>query len=180
MAKSAATQVCLGTEEIAMGYNSELGPIDPQIPFRGEWTAAYTIKEGLELIETRAKEKPEVPTQVYQAIAQHYDPALLRRAEKAINYIEDMATEIAGNMFNDDDEATDCVEELLELNPHGKSINIEQAENMGLNIFDLRDHEDLWSKIWELYIRSDTIMDEHGREKLWETKDHTISTGGDG
>lgn len=179
MAKSAATQVCLGTEEIAMGYNSELGPIDPQIPFRGEWTAAYTIKDGLEFIEKRARDNPEVPTQIYQAIAQHYDPALLKDAEKAIEYIRDMATEIAGNMFDDDEEAEECVESLLELEPHAKSINPDEAEEMGLEIFDIRQHEELWSKVWELYIRSDTIMSEHNRDKLWETKDHTISIGGE-
>ena len=179
MAKSAATQVCLGTEEIAMGYNSELGPIDPQIPFRGEWTAAYTITEGLEFIESRAKNNPEVPTQIYQAIAQHYDPALLKDAEKAVEYIRDMATEIAGNMFEDDKTAEECVEKLLELEPHAKSINQDEAEDMGLNIFDLREHDDLWSDVWELYIRTDTIMQEHNRDKVWETRDHTIAIGGE-
>lgn len=176
MAKSAATQVCLGSGQICMGYNSELGPIDPQIQFRGEWTAAYTIKEGLEYIENRAESNPDVPVQIYQAIAQHYDPALIKRADKAIEYIRDSATDIAGNMFDDDEKANECVEKLLDLEPHAKSITADDATDMGLDIFDLRENGHIWSAVWELYIRSDTIMSQEERGKLWETKEHVISS----
>jgi len=175
MAKSAATQVCLGSEKIGMGYNSELGPIDPQIPFQNDWTAAYTIKEGMEYIEDRAKENPDVPTQIYSAIAQHYTPAKLKEAEKAIEYIEQSATDIAGNMFDNDQEARDCVEYLLELEPHGKSISLDEARNLGLEILDLRTHDRLWNIIWEYYIRADRTLRGNPHNKIWETTEHNIA-----
>lgn len=177
MAKSAATQVCLGSEEIWMGTNSELGPIDPQIPFRGEYTAAYTIIEGLEFIEGRAATREDVPTQLYSAIAQHYDPAKIREAHRAVEYIKESAQEIAGNMFDDEERAEECVEELLSEQVHSKAINIEDAVDKGLKIRDMREYPDLWAVLWELYIRSDVVMGENNRAKLWETKNHTISIG---
>lgn len=177
MAKSAATQVCLGSEEIWMGYNSELGPIDPQIPFNGEYTAAYTIKEGLEFIEQRAANKGNVPTQIYSAIAQHYTPAKLREAHKSIEYVKESATEMAGDMFDTEEEARECVEELLSEQIHSKAIDISAAQSKGLKVQDMRSMEELWDDIWELYIRSDVVMNENDRGKLWETKDHTITIG---
>lgn len=179
MAKSAATQVCLGSEEIWMGYNSELGPIDPQIPFNGEYTAAFTITEGLEFIESRAAEKENVPTQIYSAIAQHYSPAKLREAFKAIEYVQESATEIAGNMFDSEEEAERCVKGLLSEQIHSKAINIADAQEKGLKTADMRtqEREELWEDVWELYIRSDVTMEQNDRSKLWETKDHTISIG---
>jgi ClpP class serine protease len=45
IAKSAATILALGTDEIIMGYTSELGPIDPQVPITisglTQWVSAF-------------------------------------------------------------------------------------------------------------------------------------------
>ncbi len=154
MAKSAATQVCLGSETIWMGTPSEIGPIGPKIPFRGTYTSAKIIIKGLKLIEGRAKENEDVPIHIYSAIAQHYDPALLKRAEKAIEYVRNSAVEITKRMFDDKEKAKKCINELLEMEPHGKAINIEDAKKKGLKVKALSEFPEVWSKVWEIFLRS--------------------------
>src|SRR6185437_16015899 len=50
LAKSAATILALGTDEIIMGYTSELGPIDPQVPIfvsgTTQWVSAFSFVEA--------------------------------------------------------------------------------------------------------------------------------------
>ena len=50
VAKSAATILALGTDEILMGYTSELGPIDPQVPIAvsgmTQWVSAFAFVEA--------------------------------------------------------------------------------------------------------------------------------------
>lgn len=176
MAKSAATQVCLGSDEIWMGANSEIGPIGPKIRFRGSWVSATTILEGVDYIENKAKNNPDVPTNIYASIAQHYDPAKLREAEQAIDYIRNSASEIASQMFEEESDALDCIDELLKTEPHGKAIGIKQANNMRLNIRDLRNEEVLWSNIWEIYLRTEHVLDQ-GHDKVFVNKSDVLIQG---
>src|SRR5690625_3325118 len=57
MAKSAATLLAIGTDEIVMGAPSELGPIDPQISDRrtGVYGATQSIRDCFDFIEQRFK-----------------------------------------------------------------------------------------------------------------------------
>ena len=44
IAKSAATILALGTDEIIMGYTSELGPIDPQVPVNVHDAVGFCVR----------------------------------------------------------------------------------------------------------------------------------------
>jgi ClpP class serine protease len=50
VAKSAATVLALGADQIMMGYCSELGPIDPQVPIvvsgMTQWVSAFAFVEA--------------------------------------------------------------------------------------------------------------------------------------
>src|SRR5690606_24079041 len=47
LAKSAATMICFGADQIIMSESSELGPVDPQVPFMDgnqvNWLPAHTL-----------------------------------------------------------------------------------------------------------------------------------------
>jgi len=60
-AKSAATLIALGADQIAMGYLSELGPIDPQVPVvvsgQRHYVSANSFIEAKEALEKKISEK---------------------------------------------------------------------------------------------------------------------------
>lgn len=69
VAKSAATILALGTDEIIMGYTSELGPIDPQVPINvsgmTQWISAFAFVEArdklmAQIAEATKKKEPTV------------------------------------------------------------------------------------------------------------------------
>lgn len=165
-AKSAATQICLGSNEVFMGRNSELGPIDPLIRFRSQRVRAKTILNAVENL-AKWEEQWEMSQTAIGAIAGNFDPHLIQQAEDSIDYIEERATEIAQGMLDEDEESPDeaarnIVNNLMEARTHGRSINIEEAEEIGLNVFDLRSSEytDLWDNIWEYYLRTASYVRE--------------------
>ena len=84
-AKSAATMIALGSDEILMGYLSELGPIDPQ--FRtapiGPGLPARSLIDGLDVIRKKVQEGD--PIQLYYPMLMQIRPEQIARAERAIN-----------------------------------------------------------------------------------------------
>lgn len=165
MAKSAATQICLGANEIFMGRNSELGPIDPLIRYRNQRVRAKTLLNATENLHIWEEEWDLSPA-VVNAIASNFDPHILQQAQDSIDYVEERATEIASGMIDEeedpDERANEIVDALMESRTHGKSINISEADQIGLNVFDLRDEEfdGLWNDIWEYYLRTESTVRE--------------------
>lgn len=174
MAKSAATQICLGSNIIHMGSNSELGPIDPQIPFQGRYVGAQTIIDGWKRIKENARESEDVPVELYATIAQGLSAVKLEEAEKSVEYIQDQSVEIAGHMFDEDEKAEDCIEELLSIHPHSKVIDYERADNLGIKTKDLRNEDSIWDTTWELYIRSKNNMSKREMGTMWETTSDSL------
>lgn len=181
-AKSAATQICLGSNQIFMGRNSELGPIDPLIRFRNQRVRAKTILNAVGNLSTWEQEWDMSPTAI-RAIAANFDPHLIQQAEDSIEYIEERASEIAQGMIDDgvsdpDQEARNIVNDLMEARTHGRSINIEEAEDIGLNIYDLRPdgYTGLWDNIWEYYLRSASYVREDvgAPAKIMDTCNETL------
>lgn len=166
MAKSAATQICLGSNEILMGRNSELGPIDPLIRYRNQSVRAKSILNAMENLAVW-EEKWDWSGAALNAIASNFDPHLIQQAEDSVEYIEERATEISIGMIDEDVEDPDSraeqiVNELMEARTHGRSINIEEADEIGLNVRDLRDGDTsgLWDNIWEYYLRTNAYVRE--------------------
>ncbi len=69
IAKSAATILALGADQILMGYCSELGPIDPQVPIAvsgiTQWVSAFAFVEArdkliVQIAEAIKKNEPTV------------------------------------------------------------------------------------------------------------------------
>ena len=88
-AKSAATLIALGADEIVMGDTSELGPIDPQIVVTtaGGQTIdrpAQSFLDGLRAIQEETDRTNGKLSPVYFPLLQQLDPALIDFCKKAI------------------------------------------------------------------------------------------------
>jgi hypothetical protein len=92
-AKSAATLIAIGADEIVMGYCSELGPIDPQVEITtasGERMGrpAQSFLDGLEEIVSSVGSGALSPA--YFPLLDKLDPALIDFCKKALKRSQDM------------------------------------------------------------------------------------------
>lgn len=184
MAKSAATLIALGTDEIIMGYISELGPIDPQLIISTpqgsrDRIPARSITDSWEEMESRIKKEGTIPL-IYIPILNNYDLSKLDYCRKAIDRTKKFAeTWLQKYMFKaDHKKAKEIAENLADVSTHlshAKVIDPQDAIDMGLKINLLDKNNDLWQLIWELYVRSEVNLRSNKAIKLIETDKISIS-----
>jgi ATP-dependent protease ClpP protease subunit len=94
MAKSAATMVCLGAQDIGMSRTSELGPIDPQIRVsEGVYYAAHEIIESYnELMKNASATKGKVEPFLQQLY--RFDATQIRWIKSAQQLSESIAVNV--------------------------------------------------------------------------------------
>jgi ClpP class serine protease len=192
IAKSAATILALGTDQIIMGYTSELGPIDPQVPVIvsgiPQYVSAFAFVEARDklmakIAEATIKKQPTVGllTQLAGLNVPFIDEMenQMAFAEKtAINLLNKyMLVPIHKKAATRKKNAKTIAQKLLskKLFPiHGHYINGQTAKDMGLEV-ELLDREDpLWKLIWDYYIRCELQMNiqlqpPHIKTKLFES-----------
>jgi len=190
VAKSAATILALGTDEIIMGYTSELGPIDPQVPIivsgTTQWVSAFAFVEA----------RDKLIKQIAQASKKKQLALLTQLAGLNIPFTDEMENQIGfakktavtllnkymlvpvyKNATKRKKNAEAIAQKLLskELFPvHGHYINGQTAKNMGLQVELLDKDDPLWRQIWEYYIRCEVQMNigmppGHIKTKLFES-----------
>jgi Serine dehydrogenase proteinase len=146
-AMSGGTMVSLAADNIVMGRQSQLGPIDAQMPVGGRSVSARAIVEQFEeaqreiLGDTRR-------AAVWAAILQSLGPALLVEAKNALDYGEHMVARWLGQrMFRADQEKADSVAAYFnraqQHRSHGRRIDRNEARSQGLQIEDLETDADL-------------------------------------
>ena len=168
MAKSAATMVCLGADEIIMSKTSELGPIDPQILIRDEdnrpigYQAAHEIVDSYnELMERANATKGRIEPYLQQL--SRYDARDIRKIRSA----QGLSESIAVNLLKKGvlkrlriAQIKKNIEPLI--NPlatqdHGRPLFADDAKKCGLNVRMVDNQDELWRLVWELYIRLDFL-----------------------
>jgi hypothetical protein len=100
MAKSAATMVALGSDQIVMGYLSELGPIDPQIPFTAgggkRFISAQSFLDGqsdvLESIEQAQKDERSIIGYISLLNSADMSPAFIAEMRREIAFGQDLVS----------------------------------------------------------------------------------------
>jgi hypothetical protein len=185
-AKSAATLIALGSDQIVMSDTSQLGPIDPQFihvirPGQAIFIPAHSIiKSYKELIERVNNQGKLLPADVPQLAG--IDLAYIDLASTAIARAEELArTWLKRYMLcGRDQEAEDTVQILVGRKPkflsHDQVVNYAEARNLlNLNIEYLPPHDPLWELIWELYVRSDMFCHQTQQAKIFESE--SISMG---
>ena len=192
-AKSAATLIALGSDEIVMGYCSEIGPIDAQVlvvvggvPRYVSAQSFIDSKASLEEEFKRAVKAKEDPRAILQQIAS-LDVTFIDHCGKLMDFGKEVARKyLTTYMFGKitpPSRRNAMVEKVLkglssvgEFKVHGRMINANAAKNdLHLNVKLLGKADDLWRDLWQYYIRADVFMSRTaGLAKLIETKDEML------
>jgi ATP-dependent protease ClpP protease subunit len=158
-AMSAGTMISLAATRIVMGRQSQLGPIDPQMPVgNGNRSgSARAITEQFERAETEIIGNQQ-KAHVWAPILQSLGPALLQEAEDALDYGTNMVSEwLEEEMFSDREDAAEKAEEVAEYfkssqhKSHGRRIDKHEAESQGLEVESLEDDQELQEAVLTAY-----------------------------
>lgn len=171
-AKSAATMIALASDQVIMGYLSELGPIDSQILVPNpdgtiRLIPAQSVIDGIELLGSRiAKAKKEgTPLEHYVSMAYRVDPSLWDLAIKAQELSSQFAQKWLTKFMCKGDEklAEEITSKFMDVTKflsHGRMISTEDAKGILPKdaVIELGRDDPLWNIIWELYVRLETRL----------------------
>lgn len=176
IAKSAATLLALGADQILMGYCSELGPIDPQVPIvvsgMTQWISAFAFVEARDKLMGQiaaATKKKEPTVGLLQQLAGLNIP-FTDEMENQIGFAKKTAVALLGKYMLGPKlpvtktrvkKANEIAQKLLskELFPvHGHYIDGATAKQLGLEVDVLDKDDSLWKLIWGYYIRCEVQM----------------------
>ena len=174
-AKSAATMVCLGADQIVMSPTSELGPIDPQVLYDmgngPQWVAAHHIVESYDELFDKAVESKNADIAPYLQQLGSFNSVHVDTLRTAIELSKKIAiSSLEKGMMSGKNKAD--IEEKIKpfIDPnftksHGRGITSEQAKECDLNVVEIDPNTELWKAVWGLYLRSKYVV-------------NTITTGG--
>jgi membrane-bound ClpP family serine protease len=146
LAMSAGTMIACACEEIIMGKQSSLGPIDPQF---GNLPAHGIVEEFKRAHQEIRTDPSKIP--LWQPIIAKYNPTLIGECEKAIQWSNDMVKEwLARGMLRDCDDpvskAADVATELSDhalTKSHARHLSAEKCKSIGLKVSMLEDDQRL-------------------------------------
>ncbi len=133
-AKSNGTVIALASNEIVMGANSELGPIDPNLSVQeGQFVPAHFIIN-----------------------APNVDPLLRQVAEQAIKQTQKLANTVLKErmLASADIQVIENITERISTRnfyySHGSVIDYKEAEQLGLKVSYLEPSNEIWKRFWLL------------------------------
>lgn len=197
LAKSAATLLALGADEILMGEPSELGPIDPQVP---SLTTPYPIsaydyidaREQLEKALKKAEQEGGPTMYLLQELA-GLDIPFITHCEKLTEFSRELAAGFLRKyMLRDDPDAAAKAAETAKnlLSPalykiHERRISartILGRKDLHLKVKLLKVDDPFWQHVWALYVRCEVFLSGAARPgapyaKLWETAETAVCLG---
>jgi len=176
VAKSAATMVAIGADEIVMGPISELGPIDPLVRhpiYTDLWVPVQSIRLCIDFMEEKLAQSKDtkITASVLYPISNKLDPWILGDYEKSIKASYQYAEALLeNNMFKENKDRAKSVTKVMteKYFSHGYCINRKEALNdLGLNI--VYADGDMWHLIWALYLAYDDYMQGKNYSSVMET-----------
>lgn len=168
VAKSAASMLVLGADEVVMGPISELGPIDPLVKhpvYKDLLVPVQAVWHCLDYLQRFIINSPDpkVATFMVTTLLNKLDPWLIGDYEKTIKASRQYAETLLSNyMLKDDPERVLNVTQALTEGyfSHGYPIGRREARELGLKVTEA--HGELWDVIWKLYL---------GYEELFKVKE---------
>jgi hypothetical protein len=176
VAKSAATVLALGADQILMGYCSELGPIDPQVPINvsgiTQLVSAFAFVEARDKLmdQISMAVNKQLPTVGLLTQLAGLNIPFTNEMENQIGFAKKTAVTLLdkymlGLKFPEPNmrfkKAEEIAEKLLskQLFPvHGQYIDGTTAQKLGLEVEVLEKEDHLWKLIWDYYIRCEVQM----------------------
>jgi len=154
LAMSAGTMIACSCNEIIMGKQSSLGPIDPQ--FKG--VPAHGVVEEFKRAHAEIRVDPS-KVAVWQPIIAKYNPTLIGECEKAIDWSNQMVKEwlVSGMLRREVDaeiKADKVIEELGNhaLNKsHARHLSAEKCSDIGLKVIKLEDDPKLQDAVLSIH-----------------------------
>jgi len=162
MAKSAATLMCLGADEIVMGPGGDLGPVDPQFQLGGRSLAsAKEIVAAVAEAETRVTANPET-FPLFAGLLADVNMLMVEQARSALNRTGAMVAEALASAGRTDQEVQTLAAALkapLIEDPasHSAVIPATAARGFGLPATDADPKSATWGLIWQLWTRYFTL-----------------------
>jgi len=195
MAKSAATIIALGADELVMGQYSEIGPIDPQIRIIVDnvqhQISAVSFVLARDLLLKQYDEhvkKGKNAGAILQQIA-FLNPAFIHHCEQLIGFSRDVTRNFLDKyMFSGVEECErkakieKAVGTLLtsieSFRLHGRAIGAQDASTI-LTVKVLSKDDPLWKHIWAYYVRVCLFFSNQKQAlKIIETKDDMLVAQG--
>jgi hypothetical protein len=176
-AMSAGTMISLASNRIVMGRQSQLGPIDPQMPFNGRPVSAQAIIHQFE--RAKAEILADAKTaHVWAPINQWLGPALLQEAQMASEYSEEMVRRwLAERMFAGHLRRRSMARSTAAHfnsaaahKSHGRRIDRVEARNYNLVVEDLEADQSLQEAVLTAYHLATMIFEKSPAVKMvWST-----------
>lgn len=188
-AKSAATLISLGADEIVMGPPSELGPIDAQIEIIANGLRTYVsaqsfidARDNLLKVYAEQIEKNENTGATMQMLAT-LDLPFITECEHLMEFGRDVAEKFLEHyMFKGSTnkaakvkKAVDYLSSVKQHKVHGRMIDGNKARReLGLKVKMLGKNDQFWKKIWEYYTRVEMHLARNKAGKIFETENDVL------
>lgn len=170
VAKSAASMLVLGADEVVMGPISELGPIDPLVKhpvYKDVLVPVQAVWHCLDFFQRSIvnSSNPEVAINIATPMLSKLDPWLIGDYEKTIKASRQYAeTLLSRYMLKNAPEKVSLVTNALTEGyfSHGYPIGRREAKELGIKVIEA--HGELWDIIWNLYLGYEKIFKEKENE----------------
>ena len=152
IAMSAGTMIACSANEIIMGRQSNLGPIDPQF---GPTPAQGIIDEFQKAKQEVADDPRTIP--IWQTILSKYPPTFIGECKLAVKWSGELVTEwLSRNMLSGKNtaEVESIVNQLLDhdnTKSHSRHLGAELCRSIGLNITEMESDQTLQDAILSVH-----------------------------
>jgi hypothetical protein len=165
-AMSAGTMITLASDNVVMGRQSQLGPIDPQMPYAGRAISARAVVDQFDSAKLDILGDPAKHIQgdlqmahVWAPVLSTIGPSLLQEARNALAYSERMVSQwLTAYMCRDDSDPGATGQRIAsyfnnasEHLSHGRRIDRDECRQQGLRIEDLENDQALQEAVLTLY-----------------------------
>ena len=157
-AMSAGTMIALSANRLVMGRQSQLGPIDPQMPLGNNYVSARAV------VDQFARARKDIianrdTAHVWAPILQSLGPSVLQEAQNALDYGERMVAlwlrqrMLAGEKFaaNRAKKAAHYFNDASRHKSHGRRIDRDEARKQRIRIEDLESDQQLQEAVLTAY-----------------------------
>lgn len=187
MAKSAATMICFGARAIHMSSTSELGPVDPQVPYLDDnkfrrWISAEEYVRSYSTLMTQASDGKAKRIEPFIQQLGRFDARFIEGLLSAQSLSRDISVRLLKSSMMQK-EAVARIEKKIgvflsqrKTSSHGRMISCEESRACGLKVTPIDLHSPSWNVLWELYVRSDWAVS-HRATKLIESSTSAVYTG---
>ena len=155
MAMSGGSMISLASNRIIMGAQSQIGPIDPQLPFYGELFSALDVLRVKEYLTPETRHR-------YAGFFQSAYPVLIPKAERALDHGENLLRKwLRDRMLKDETNAKKKARHLAgffnarsedgEIYAHGQRIAIDTLREQGVKVEKLESKPQLQEAVMNAY-----------------------------